>query len=149
MKIFERLRAINSAFFAVLRAEIAALNSDLSAAAKRFLTGVLLVAVTLGIAGVLLAVLVFVLIAVLAQWLPWWGAGLVVAAVLALAAALSWFAAMRRLRGETPGAIVQRHVNDHLDWWQNRVSQEASSGAVADGRAAAVAIDEDLEEDLP
>lgn len=146
MKIFDRLRAINSAFLAVLRAEIDALNSDLSAAAKRFLTGVLLVAVALGIAGVLLAVLVFVAIALLSLWLPPWGAGLVVAAVLALAAALCWMAAMRRVQGETPSAIVRRHVNDHLDWWQTRVAREDSVAAPAAADRDEV---EDLDEDLP
>src|SRR5204863_8724012 len=101
--IFERLRAINSAFFAVLRAELDALTADLGAAGKRYASGALLLAVTVAIGAVLLAVLVFMAIAVLALWLPLWGAGLVVAGVLAIAGLASGFAGMRRLRGENPG----------------------------------------------
>ena len=129
MKFFERLRAINSAFFAVVRAELEALTAELGAAGKRYASGALLLAVTLAIGAVLLAVLVFVAIAVLALWLPLWGAGLVVAGVLALAGALCGFAAMRKLRGENPGQIVQRHVNDHLDWWQMRVARDGAPGS--------------------
>jgi hypothetical protein len=148
MKIFERLRAINSAFFAVLRAELDALTADLGAAGKRYASGALLLGVTLAIGAVLLAVLVFVAIAALALWLPYWGAGLVVAGVLALAGIGCGFAAMRRLRGENPGQIVQRHVHDHLDWWQMRVAKEGEAGSSSlppgsDGDEG------ELEEDLP
>lgn len=153
MKFFERLRAINSAFFAVVRAELEALTAELGAAGKRYASGALLLAVTLAIGAVLLAVLVFVAIAVLALWLPWWGAGLVVAGVLALAGALCGFAAMRKLRGENPGQIVQRHVNDHLDWWQMRVARDGAAGSTPlpgrSGVGAGGGEDTDLEEDLP
>lgn len=149
MKIFERLRAINDAFFGVLRAEIEALTADLSAAGRRYAEGTVLLAVTLMIAAVLLAVLVFVAIAVLAIWLPWWGAGLVVAGVLALGALGCALAALRRLRGETPGAIVRRHVTDHLDWWQRRVGREESAAAPLAGATPAAAVGADVEDELP
>lgn len=155
MKFFERLRAINSAFFAVLRAELEALTADLGAAGRRYASGALLLAVTLAIGAVLLAVLVFVAIAVLALWLPWWGAGLVVAGVLLLVGLACGFAAMRQLRGENPGQIVQRHVNDHLDWWQRRVASESGAGSPPIGRDAmpsdreALEDADEYEEDLP
>jgi len=152
MKIFERLRAINSAFFAVLRAELDALTADLGAAGKRYASGALLLGVTLAIGAVLLAVLVFVAIAVLALWLPYWGAGLVVAGVLAIAGLGCGFAAMARLKGENPGQIVQRHVHDHLDWWQMRVARDGapSSASLPQGTGAGSAGDgSDDEEDLP
>jgi len=153
VKFFDRLRAINSAFFAVLRAELDALTRDLSAAGRRYVSGVVLMAITLAIGAVLLAVLVFVAIAVLAIWLPLWGAGLVVAGVLALAGVLCAFAGMRQLRGESPGAIVQRHVHDHLDWWQQRVARDgASPDALPGGTGAGLDGDDpdsELEEDLP
>ncbi|MEO8505145.1 MAG: phage holin family protein, partial [Acidobacteriota bacterium] len=79
MKIFDQLRAINTAFFGVLRAEFDALSEDLTAAGKRVVRGLLMVLIALAVAAVLLAVLVFVSIAVLSLWMPLWGAGLVVA----------------------------------------------------------------------
>jgi hypothetical protein len=144
LKIFDQLRAINGAFFGVLRAEFDALSNDLTAAGKRVLTGLLLVLITLGVAAVLLAVLVFVAIAVLSLWLPWWGAGLVVAGVLALGAALCWMAAMSKLRGETPVAIVNRHVKDHLEWWQDRVASDAPPARAPGASPAPAFPDEEL-----
>jgi hypothetical protein len=157
VNFFARLRAINEAFFGVLRAEIDALAADLGAAGKRYASGALLLAVTLAIGAVLLAVLVFVSIAVLALWLPWWGAGLVVAGVLALAGLICGGVAMRRLRGETPPAIVRRHVNDHLDWWQRRVASDEGRAPVRKRPGLEEEHDlggedldaEDLDEDIP
>lgn len=151
MKIFDQLRAINTAFFGVLRAEFDALSEDLTAAGKRVVRGLLMVLIALAVAAVLLAVLVFVSIAVLSLWMPLWGAGLVVAGVLALAGGLLWRSAMRSLRGETPVAIVNRHVGDHLAWWEQRMASDSPPAAVAPvaNRRSVTGSPDDPAEDLP
>jgi hypothetical protein len=74
----------------------------------------------------LIAVVVGFVVALLAVWLPVWGATLVTAGLLLLVvgglAAVGW----RRLQAlEGPLARAQRRWRDHLDWWQERVFDRA------------------------
>ncbi len=66
-------------------------------------------------------------IEVLALWLPRWSAALIVLVVLLLAVWILWLLAQRKLRQvERPAATVRRRVSDHVDWWHERVLEDAS-----------------------
>jgi membrane protein implicated in regulation of membrane protease activity len=119
--------SLNRALFDVLRAEIEQLNKDLATSGRRLATGIGLLALAFGLLLLLCGVLIFAAIAALALVLPVWGAALVIAGVVALAAALLVLLGIRRLRAvENPAATVRRRVENHLAWWQNRL--------VSDGR---------------
>jgi len=103
-------------------AEGDALSRDLARWGKAFAFALLLLLVALMLAFWLIAVVVGFMVALLAVWLPVWGATLVTAGLLLLVAgglaAVSW----RRLQAlGGPLSRVQRRWRDHLDWWQERV----------------------------
>ena len=90
-----------------------------------------------------LGLLVFLAIAVLSIWLQLWAAALIVLGVFALVMGVLILLGRRRLRlVENPVDSVKRHVDDHLDWWQN--------GLLAQGKTLdippAVAVDMEREE---
>jgi Zn-dependent protease with chaperone function len=133
----ELFRSLGQALFEVLRAEAEALGEDLRRSGAELLRGLALLGGAAAVAFWTLGALVLALIAVLAIWLPLWAATLIVAALFAgttgLLAVLGW----RRLRRlETPAASVRRRVEDHLDWWQNRLLAEpapALAGLATEG----------------
>lgn len=69
------------------------------------------------------AVLAYALVAVFSLWLPAWGAGLSVAGLFLVAAAvlaaLAWWR-VKRLRN--PIDVAVRRLRDHIDWWRREVS---------------------------
>ena len=132
----ELFTGLNRALVDVVRAEIAQLNKDLKTSGRHLTVAIGLLAAACGLAMMVVAVLVFAAIAALALVLPVWGAALVVAGAIALAAGVLVLIAMRRFRAvENPAATVRRRVEDHLAWWQNRL--------VSDGRAEAEAEETD------
>jgi len=117
------LRGLARAYVAVLRAELAQAADDLTASGRSLVAAVVLFGAAAGLTLLVVAVLVYVAIAALSLWLPAWGAGLVVAGILALVALLVGLAARARLRRvEGPATVVRRRVDDHLGWWARRVS---------------------------
>jgi Putative Actinobacterial Holin-X, holin superfamily III len=133
------LRALGEALLEVLRAEAAALAGDFRRSGRSLGIGLALLGAAAGVGFWLFGVLVFTLIAVLAIWLPVWGAALLTALVFATAAGLlAWRGVTRLRRLESPVASVKRRVEDHLDWWQSRLLAETSppDGAALGGGAA-------------
>jgi hypothetical protein len=126
----ELFRSLGQALFEVVRAEAEALGEDLRRSGGQLLRGLALFGGAAAVGFWTLGVLVLALIAVLAIWLPPWAAALIVAALFAgtagLLAALGW----RQLRQlETPAASIRRRLDDHLDWWQNRLLAEPALAA--------------------
>jgi hypothetical protein len=116
------LRNLNASLIAVWRAEIAALLADLSASGRRLRSGLLLLALAASLLVLLIGTLVFTVIAALSLVLPLWGAALAVAGLLALAMAiLAWVGLSRLHSVESPAHTVRRRLDDHLDWWNNRL----------------------------
>jgi hypothetical protein len=76
---------------------------------------------------------------VLSIWLQLWAAALIVLALFVLVmGALVWLG-IRRLRlVENPVDSFKRHIDDHLDWWQNSL---LSQGRALDVPATAVPVD--------
>jgi hypothetical protein len=74
-------------------------------------------------------------------WLPAWAASLVVLVVLAiLAMALLAGAKASFQRIEAPKAMIRRHVQEHMDWWEDEIlpasrGAEDASLARGDGEA--------------
>lgn len=143
----ELFRSLGESLIEVVRAEVEALQGDLKRSGRHLAIALGLIGAALLLLFWVLGLLIFCVIAVLSIWLPLWGAALIVLAVFAVVMFLLVWLGIRRFRlVENPVDSVKRHVDDHLDWWQN--------GLMAQGRAldipAAVPIARDSEEgDLP
>jgi putative superfamily III holin-X len=124
----ERLMALREAVGELYSAEADALSRDLGQWGKGFLAALLLLLAALALGFWLLAMLCGFLVALLAVWLPVWGATLVAMAIVALTiAGLAWVG-LRRLQAlGGPLARVQNRWRDHLDWWQDRVIDGAGT----------------------
>ena len=142
----EMFRSLGQSLLAVLRAEFEALGEDFKRSGRHLGVGLGLLcgaaAVLFWAAGLLLGALV----AVLAIWLPIWGAALIVLGVALLLAALLAGLGLRQLRRlESPIDNVKRRLDDHLDWWQNGLL--ATPGPTLPSTAEP--DDDPYEEDLP
>lgn len=115
-------RALGDALLAVLRAELAALQADLGKSGRQVGIALALFGGVLALAFWMVGLAVFFLVALLAKWLPLWGAAASVFGALALVAAvlggLGW---LRIKKAENPLESARRRFDDHLDWWQNRL----------------------------
>ncbi|HEX6861841.1 MAG TPA: phage holin family protein, partial [Thermoanaerobaculia bacterium] len=131
-------RSLGESLIEVVRAETTALQADLKTSGRHL-------GIALGLLGAavlllfwVLGLLIFLAVAVLSVWLPVWAAALIVFLLFAAVMAVLILLGLRRLKlVENPVDSVKRHVDDHLDWWQN--------GLLAQGKAmdipAAVQVD--------
>lgn len=136
-------RSLGESLIEVVRAETTALQADLKTSGRHL-------GIALGLLGAavlllfwVLGLLIFLAVAVLSVWLPVWAAALIVFLLFAAVMAVLILLGLRRLKlVENPVDSVKRHVDDHLDWWQN--------GLLAQGKAmdipAAVQVDMEREE---
>ena len=136
-------RSLGESLIEVVRAETTALQADLKTSGRHM-------GIALGLLGAavlllfwVLGLLIFCVIAVLSIWLQLWAAALIVLMVFIAIMAVLVMLGLRRLKlVENPVDSVKRHVDDHLDWWQN--------GLLAHGKALdippAVAVDMEREE---
>ena len=124
----DRLLALREAVGELYSAEADALSRDLAQWGKGFLGALLLVLAALALGFWLLAMLCGFLVALLAVWLPVWGATLVAMGIVALTiAGLAWIGVRRLQALGGPLGRVQRRWRDHLDWWQDRVIDSAGT----------------------
>jgi hypothetical protein len=136
----ELFRSLGESLVEVVRAEVAALQEDLNTSGRHLL-GLLGAAVLLSFW--VLGLLIFFAITLLAVWLPLWAAALIVLVIfLAVMGVLAWLGIRRLKLVENPTDSFKRHIDDHLDWWQN--------GLLAQGKAMdippAVRVDAEGEE---
>ena len=136
-------RSLGESLIEVVRAETTALQADLKTSGRHL-------GIALGLLGAavlllfwVLGLLIFLAVAVLSVWLQVWAAALIVFLLFAAVMAVLIMLGLRRLKlVENPVDSVKRHVDDHLDWWQN--------GLLAQGKAmdipAAVQVDMEREE---
>jgi CHASE3 domain sensor protein len=141
----DMFRGLGEALLEVLRAEVATLQEDLSRSGRIAGGALALLGVALILLFWIVGLLIFVLVTVLAIWLPLWGASLVVLALfLGVAGVLSWLGVRRLKQIENPVQTFRRRVDDHLDWWQNTLLREQRP---LDVEPVSVTAAEDDEED--
>lgn len=132
-----RIQQLGSAYFAVLRAELAAALEDLQASGRSLLRAALLFTITVALGFWTVGLLVYFLIEMLALRLPRWGAVGVVFALFVVGTVAFAAAAVSRLRRiEAPAALLERRWRDHAAWWQSRIGEKedaASGGARRSG----------------
>jgi len=118
------IRGVGRALLEVFRAELDALAGDLRSSGRRLSGAVVQLAVAAFLLFWAVGVLAYATIELLALWLPRWGAaGVLLALLLLVALVLGWFA-RRRLRDlESPVRTVRRHLDEHVDWFQDQVLQ--------------------------
>lgn len=130
----ELFRSLGQAYLDLLAAEWAEVRRGLAASGKRVLWAAIYLGAAATVAFWLVALALFLLVAVLHVWLPWWGAAAVVTGVVLLATAVLGWLGMRKLkRVENPVSTVTRRVDDHLDWWEGHLL--AGEGGAAPRRA--------------
>jgi hypothetical protein len=140
-------RSLGESLITVVRAEVTALQEDLKRSGGHL-------GVALGLLGAaallsfwVIGLLIFLLIAALHVWLELWAAaGIVFLVFGGVMAVLAWLGVKRLGKVENPLDSVKRHVDDHLDWWQNGL---LATGKTVDIPASAVLSSEDIREDLP
>lgn len=121
----ELLSDLGRAFGRVVGAELGALRDDFVRDGKTLGWGVGFALAAGVLAAWSLGVLTALAIAVLAIWLPIWGAILVVLGVLlAVVAVLLLLARSRFRRLESPAVRVQSRWEDHRRWWDDRILGE-------------------------
>lgn len=121
----ELLSDLGRAFGRVVGAELGALRDDFVRDGKTLGWGVGFALAAGVLAAWSLGVLTALAIAVLAIWLPIWGAILVVLGVLlAIVAVLLLLARSRFRRLESPAVRVQSRWEDHRRWWDDRILGE-------------------------
>ena len=129
----DRLLTLREALAELYAAEGEALSRDLAEWGKRFAFALLLLLAALALGFWLLALLVGFLVALLAVWLPVWGATLAAAGVLALVVGgLAWWGWRRLQALGGPLQRVQRRWRDHVDWWQERVFDSGATEEAED-----------------
>ena len=120
----ERVSAIGQAGVELLKAEASVLAGEMRLTTRAVVRILVLTALAAFVLFWALAVIVFLGIEVGSLWLPRWGASLVVLALLLVLALVAALAARRTLRRvESPAALVRRRLDDHRDWWHNRLAR--------------------------
>jgi hypothetical protein len=116
----EMFRSLGESLLEVWRAELATLQDDFQRSGRHLATALGLLGAALVLVFWIVGLLLFVLVALLHVWLPWWGASLIVLLLFGLTAGLLAGLGARRLRRvESPVETVRRRMDDHLDWWQH------------------------------
>ena len=118
----ELVRGLGQALLDVLKAEIRGLETEVQRSGEELQKGVGLLAAAVALLFWTVGALIFAAAAVLAIWLPLWGAALIVAAVFGLAGGLLIHFGLGRLRKfENPLRTARRRFEDHMDWVQGRL----------------------------
>jgi putative superfamily III holin-X len=116
----ELFRSLGEALLEVWRAELATLQEDFGRSGRYLGRALAYFAAAVVLVFWIVGLLLFVLIALLHVWLPWWGASLVVLVLFVATAALfAWLGASRLRQVENPAETVRRRMDNHLDWWQH------------------------------
>jgi hypothetical protein len=131
-ELVEMIRGLGVALIEVLRAEAAALAGDLRRSGRDLGIATGLVAAAAGIGFWLVGLMVATLVAVLAIWLPVWGAALITLGIFILiAGGLVWAAISRFRRLESPAESIGWRIPAHVNWWQALLLVETSPNGAA------------------
>lgn len=140
-------RSLGESLLEVLRAEMKALQDDLTRSGRHLGIALALLGGAAAFLFWIVGLLVFFLVALLDVWLPLWGAALVVLALFVLVAASLGAVALRQARkAENPIETVRRHMDGHLDWWQENLLAQPRA---VDVPVTAVESGREAEEEWP
>ncbi|MGB5162774.1 MAG: phage holin family protein [Thermoanaerobaculia bacterium] len=118
----ELFQSLQEAFIGVVQAEVSALRLDFELSKRRLVRAIGLAAAAIFVIFWAIGVVVFLLIQVAGQWLPLWAAALVVLALLVIAGVALVAAARGSLQQiEAPKAMIRRHVQESMDWWEDEI----------------------------
>jgi hypothetical protein len=136
-------RSLGESLIEVVRAETSALQADLKTSGRHMGLALVFFGAAALLSFWVLGLFVFLLVTLIDIWLPLAAAaGIVFGIFLVAMLILGWLGWRRYRLVENPVDSVKRHVDDHLDWWQN--------GLLAQGKALdippAVAVDMEREE---
>lgn len=121
----ELLRGLGQSVLDLLAAEWAELKRELAESGKNLAIAAGLFGAAAAFAFWFVALLLYLAIQVTAIWWPYWVAVLCVTLLVLLIIAVILILALRRLkRFESPGITVSRRVDDHVDWWNERLLAE-------------------------
>jgi len=141
-------RALGESLLQVFKAELAAIEEDFRRTGVHLKASLGLLGVTLVLLFWIAGLVIFTLVAVLAIWLPLWGAALIVLALFTIVAAVLARLGIGRLRQiENPAASLKLRLDDHLEWWQHLLAETKAVDVPAGGTPASSASsrpDEDL-----
>ena len=128
-------RQLGQSLLDLLRAEFAALGSDLGASAQRILRIGGVFAAALFLLFWAIGILAYLAIELLTIVLPTWGAILSVLVVFLLAAVICGLIGKAKIsRLESPAATLSRRFEDHRQWWESRIAGQNSPGSEAGRR---------------
>ncbi len=117
--LFQSLR---DAFVGVMEAEVQSLRLDFELTKRHIGQAIGFAVLAVFVCFWVIGVFVLLLVQVAGIWLPNWAASLVVLAFLSLCGMGLVAAARERLRRiEAPKAMIRRHVQEHMDWWEEEV----------------------------
>jgi hypothetical protein len=138
-------RALGESLLQVFKAELAAIEEDFRRTGVHLKASLGLLGVTLVLLFWIAGLVIFTLVAVLAIWLPLWGAALLVLALFTIVAAVLARLGIGRLRQiENPAASLKLRLDDHLEWWQHLLAETKAVDVPAGGTATSSRPDEDL-----
>lgn len=139
-------RSLGESLVEVLRAETTSLQEDLKRSGRHMGVALAFLGAAAMVAFWVVGLLLFFLVAFLYIWLELWAAALIVLGLFLLTLGiLAWLGVSRLKRVENPVDSVKRHVDDHLDWWQNGLLKESRTLDIP----AAVPIADTTERGLP
>lgn len=118
-------RNLGQAYLDLLAAEWAEVKRQLAQSGMRVVWAAAFFGAAAAVGFWLVALMLFLLVAVLHVWLPWWGAAAIVTAIaLLVVAVLGWLGLRKIEKVESPLAVAGRRYEDHLDWWDRRLLAE-------------------------
>ena len=121
-------RSLGESLIEVVRAESTALQADLKTSGRHMGLALAFFGAAVLLSFWVLGLLVFLLVTLVDIWLPLPAAAAIVLLFFVLVMVLLGWLGYRRFKlVENPVDSVKRHVDDHLDWWQN--------GLLAQGKA--------------
>ena len=124
----ELFRSLGQALIALAKAELEAVGEELAASGKRLTGALVLFGAAAAVAFWTVALLLYTVVQVLALWLPQWAAAAIACGCLpAVVAILAAIGVVRLRRLEGPARTLARHLEDHREWWNDRL--------LADGEA--------------
>jgi len=118
----ELVQSLQEAFIGVVQAEVRSLRLDIDLSKRRLARAIGLAAGAIFLVFWAIGVVVFLLIQVAGLWLPLWAATLIVLALLVVASMALVAAARGSLRQiEAPKAMLRRHIQESMDWWEDEI----------------------------